>query len=1091
MLSHSRRAGSAAHRRKAIALCCMALVVAWTATASAQLDPILFVKRVPPTVIVVVDTSFRMMGDGEGRYYDPNDYVVADDPLVATTMGAAGGTRYRRIYQGLALENVQDPNTRFEVENITGVPDTPGSYASFYANTRLEIMKSGIDMAVSENAGATYRWGLIKLRQQSPAWRTSPNCDRPVRVTNNLLLALLSDTNPCNVGGRFGIYTPAVAAPNYSIEGLYTGGSRIVTPGANTSAAVLTAVRRPINDNSGLVPAGAETRNYADRPLSHALDDARAAAIAAMDADSDANRACRNTIVVLVTGGKEEGPPSYLGSHNVTTIAGTFMNVTSKGTTKRVPIHVVSVKAPSADDTQLKAIADNSGGRYVRATSANDVASAINYAVQTGFSRSNDFDAGKSSEFLPVSPVVGTVNLKSALSAGGGALPNTDVKSNPANQPLPQRSNMMLTAGFSLPGFDGVLRAFRVYRPEPDTTKPTGWKFVNDGTPLWPDLDGRPTLAGQARVPRDPATRNVFTYIPNGSGGGSVVAFTSANEAALRPHLNLGGATGHSLISLVRSQPLGAVIGSTPAIMDVPSLDPPPDEDYGFADSVGTFAGTYKERRAMIFFGGNNGMIHAVDARTGYEVWSFIPYNLLPKLRTLSDGQPVEQFDYFVDSSPKIAEVKVNGTWRSMLLIGQGPGGTFYQAFDVTEAGMGVSPELDDISAVGALLQRFDSPNESIEFKWAFPNYSSFDPAYTATFTVADGTSGGKVKLFGDLKLTATDAEKTVGFTWSDPAVGPLDPARTTNAVIVGSGYFPDIEASIPNRAGGPKAGNALYLIDVGTGQLIGGTSSCTAVSSGSGSGTGCVSIGDVGNGRKNALQADPTAAGDALSLVVKKAYLGDIDGRYWRFDFTSSGTITASEMIDTSQPIYASSALLFIGTSEVYMFFSTGSDLLPSTAPGGTGTFKLYGLKDNTPSTGASVKFSRNLAATTNSGGIANGERPSTSPSVAGDIVFFTTTTESGSAPCSDFSAKLYAFTYAGGAAYDANNNGKIDANETPVVKTVAGRATAPFIVDQHLYMGTSGATGANVESFGDPQDFNNGVGQVGVRILSWREIR
>jgi len=25
----------------------------------------------------------------------------------------------------------------------------------------------------------------------------------------------------------------------------------------------------------------------------------------------------------------------------------------------------------------------------------------------------------------------------------------------------------------------------------------------------------------------------------------------------------------------------------------------------------------------------------------------------------------------------------------------------------------------------------------------------------------------------------------------------------------------------------------------------------------------------------------------------------------------------------------------------------------------------------------------------------------------------------------------------------------------------------------------------------FGDPNDFNNGVGQAGVRILSWREVR
>jgi hypothetical protein len=59
---------------------------------------------------------------------------------------------------------------------------------------------------------------------------------------------------------------------------------------------------------------------------------------------------------------------------------------------------------------------------------------------------------------------------------------------------------------------------------------------------------------------------------------------------------------------------------------------------------------------------------------------------------------------------------------------------------------------------------------------------------------------------------------------------------------------------------------------------------------------------------------------------------------------------------------------------------------------------------------------------------------------------------------------------------------------NDSTKVRTVAGaRATAPFVVDQHLVF----ATGGKVEMFGDPNDFNNGVGQVGVRILSWREVR
>ncbi len=488
-------------------------------------------------------------------------------------------------------------------------------------------------------------------------------------------------------------------------------------------------------------------------------------------------------------------------------------------------------------------------------------------------------------------------------------------------------------------------------------------------------------------------------------------------------------------------------------------------------------------------------MVHAIDARTGYEVWAFIPYNLLPKLKTFRDGQGIDQFDYFVDSSPKIAEVKLAGVWRSLLLIGEGPGGTFYQTFDVTEAGMGLAPEQDNLGAVNTMLSMFDTPNESIVFKWAFPNYDSFDPTYSATFTVTDATPGGKQRIYGDLKASATFAEKTVGYTWSDPAIGALTSDRSVTAVIVGSGYFPDIEASIPNRgAAAPKAGRAMYLIDANTGLLLGNSSggSCPAISSGSGSGTGCVIVPELaGNNRKNALQADPTAAGESGSVAVSKAYVGDIDGKYWRFTFTPTGTITANEMVDTGQPIFASSALLFVGTTDVYMFFATGSDLLPASAPGGADTFKLYGLKDNAPGGGASTKFAVDLTKVTNSGGLATGERPSTSPSVAGDIVFYTTTTETASTPCADFSANLYALTYAGGAAYDANNNGKIENNESPIAKTVAGRATAPFIVDQHLYTATSGANGARVEAFGDPEDFNNGIGQVGVRILSWREIR
>ena len=212
----------------------------WTATAFAQLDPLLFVKRIPPTVIVVVDTSIRMMEDGDGYYYDPNTYTSASDPSVSAALGVdtALAAQYRRKIKNLQYENVQDAATKFEAEDILAVPSNSSAFAGFYSATRLEMAKSGIDLAVSANSGSTYRWGLIKLRQNNPAWRTSPNCDKPIRVTGNASLALLSDTNPCNAGnsGRYGAYVPTVTgSANYSIETQYGGGARVVAPAANTS----------------------------------------------------------------------------------------------------------------------------------------------------------------------------------------------------------------------------------------------------------------------------------------------------------------------------------------------------------------------------------------------------------------------------------------------------------------------------------------------------------------------------------------------------------------------------------------------------------------------------------------------------------------------------------------------------------------------------------------------------------------------------------------------------------------------------------------------------------------------------------------
>ncbi len=553
-------------------------------TVDAQLDPLIGLKRVPPNVVLVVDTSFRMLDDGLGNYHDPKTYRRADDAAMADALGVFDA-EYRRIYRGLGFELTETPDAKYVTSDMAAVSSSQPGYASFWAPTRFETAKSGMAQAVRENPDLV-RWGLLKLRQNAPQWRdpeSSSGCDRPVRTTDNAGLAAARDMTPCPATAlaqtnRFVVYAPSTGMPNFSIAP--GGGGAIVhavgSAGATTS--ILATLARPIGTGA-LVPAGQDTSRYADRPIDLALADARSHVTSVMA--GDALRACRNTVVVLLTGGKDDGDDFYVDSHDPAVTAASFAAVSAGGATRRVPIVTIGLKPPADSEPELTSIATTSGGRYFRANTAADVARAVNFAVQLGFAKPSDFDLGRTSEFVSARTVLGSVNLAGASAVGGSTLPNTAIAAvtGPmSGQPIVQRSNVLITAGYALPSFDGRLRAFRTYRPVPDEAAPMGWRFVADGTRLWPDLDGRPEMAGLARTP-SPASRNIYTYIPDGSGGGQVVPFTVARAADIAPHL--GGADPATLIPFVRQQPLGAVIGSTPAVVDPPSLDPPPDADYG------------------------------------------------------------------------------------------------------------------------------------------------------------------------------------------------------------------------------------------------------------------------------------------------------------------------------------------------------------------------------------------------------------------------------------------------------------------------------------------------------------------------------
>lgn len=173
---------------------------------------------------------------------------------------------------------------------------------------------------------------------------------------------------------------------------------------------------------------------------------------------------------------------------------------------------------------------------------------------------------------------------------------------------------------------------------------------------------------------------------------------------------------------------LGPIDHSVPAVQTPPGV---PAWYYGTAvtkeerTSFDNFVKTQWERPTMVYVGSRNGMIHAfnggqfrwgyydnydkfvwgdnpktadikeyrgyykwagdtaatADYGTGQEKWAFIPANLLPRLK--NNALSAEDQSY-VDGSPAISDVYVNGGWKTVLLGAEGNGGDTVYCLDVT-----------------------------------------------------------------------------------------------------------------------------------------------------------------------------------------------------------------------------------------------------------------------------------------------------------------------------------------------------------------------------------------------------------------------
>ena len=114
--------------------------------------------------------------------------------------------------------------------------------------------------------------------------------------------------------------------------------------------------------------------------------------------------------------------------------------------------------------------------------------------------------------------------------------------------------------------------------------------------------------------------------------------------------------------------PLGDVINSSPYYVGAPN--------YGYYDDFETakysaFVAANRARTPVIYMGANDGMLHAINATSGSELFAYVPSPVVAALPQLTDLNYVHR--YFVDGSPTVGDVFYAGAWRTVLVAGMAP----------------------------------------------------------------------------------------------------------------------------------------------------------------------------------------------------------------------------------------------------------------------------------------------------------------------------------------------------------------------------------------------------------------------------------
>jgi hypothetical protein len=345
---------------------------------------------------------------------------------------------------------------------------------------------------------------------------------------------------------------------------------------------------------------------------------------------------------------------------------------------------------------------------------------------------------------------------------------------------------------------------------------------------------------------------------------------------------------------------LGDTNGSTMVVIQPPGAEYPYfiDDDGNGEDDYEEFVLSTKDNPVMTIVGANDGMLHAftmngIDGNDdgdfddsgefypGAEVWAYVLPTTMGKLKNLyndsatdqdylSDGQQLDPHQYFADGEITLALVRAR-----------------VHTTDTDNDGKSDDPEFR--------LMMFFGESRGGNHYWAFD--------------VTDPTVPQPV-------WTMTDS--AMGNTISRPAIGALEVGSKAELdndtfqyyAFMGSGYdYTQVDGSA-------TVGNVFYMVDITNGYII-----------------NQFSVGDEsgGAGIPNAIPSRAVLADVDNDYFVERAYIADLDGNIWRWDFIDYSVVNIMEGITTEterldRPIYNSITYANVFGNNVVMA-ATGND--------------------------------------------------------------------------------------------------------------------------------------------------------------------